>query len=137
GLDAQIVESLRWRLTKSRDIREPNFAEIFLTGTGGGNVYDYFLEEQNNSLTVLATANPALGAETGDTITTGIVWQPTFAQGLQLSVDWYEIDLSGAVAPYGASRIVEDCFFTGAASACDLIQRSATTDGSLGRISRI
>lgn len=138
GLDAQIVESLRWRITKSRDIREPNFAEIFLTGTGGGTVTDPFRgNETNNALTVLATSNPALGAEEGDTITTGFVWQPTFAQGLQLSLDWYQIDLSGAVAPYGAQRIVDDCFATGAPSACNLIQRIPTTDGSIGPISRI
>lgn len=138
GLDAQIIESLRWRITKSRDIREPNFAEIFLTGTGGGLVTDPFRNnETNNALTVLATSNPALGAETGDTITTGFVWQPLFAQGLQLSVDWYEIDLSGAVAPYGAQRIVDDCFATGAPSACNLIQRIPTNDGSIGPISRI
>jgi outer membrane receptor protein involved in Fe transport len=141
GLDAQIVQSLRLRATKSSDIREPNFAEIFLTGTGGGSVIDLFRNnEQNNALTVLATSNPALGAETGDTFTAGFVWQPTFAEwidGLQLSLDWYDIELTDAVAPYGAQRIVDDCFATGAASACNLIQRIATTDGSVGAISRI
>jgi outer membrane receptor protein involved in Fe transport len=141
GFDAQIVDSLRWRVTKSSDIREPNFAEIFLTGTGGGSVIDRFRgNEQNNALTVLATSNPTLGAESGDTLTTGFVWQPQFAdwiEGLQLSLDWYDINLSGAVAAYGAQRIVDDCFATGAASACDLIQRIATTDGSIGPISRI
>ena len=141
GLDAQLIDSLRWRMTKSNDIREPNFAEIFLTGTGGGMVIDRFRNnEQNNALTVLATSNPALGAETGDTFTTGFVWQPQFAEwidGLQLSLDWYDIKLDGAVAPYGAQRIVDDCFATGAATACNLIQRIATTDGSIGAISRI
>ncbi len=139
----QVIESLRWRATKSSDIREPNFAEVFLTGTGGGSVQDRFRNsEQNNALTVLATSNPALGAEIGDTITTGFVWQPAFApwiEGLQLSLDWYEINLAGAVAPYGAQRIVDDCFATGAASACALIQRLPPTgDGNaVGPISRI
>jgi outer membrane receptor protein involved in Fe transport len=141
GLDWQIVESFRWRLTRSSDIREPNFAEIFLTGTGGGSVIDRMRNsEQNNALTVLATSNPALGAETGDTLTTGFVWQPQFADwidGLQLSVDAYDIKLDGAVAPYGAQRIIDDCFATGAPSACNLIQRIPTTDGSVGQISRI
>jgi outer membrane receptor protein involved in Fe transport len=139
GVDWQIVESLRWRVTKSSDIREPNFAEIFLTGTGGGSVVDHFLGVTNNSLTVLATSNPALGVEKADTITTGFVWQPQFADwidGLQLSVDAYDIDLANAIVPYGAQRIVDDCFNTGAASACNLIQRSASTTG-LGSISRI
>lgn len=132
GLDMQVIESLRWRVTKSQDIREPNFAEIFLTGTGGGSVEDPFRgNETAGGITVLSTSNPALGAEIGETITTGIVWQPTFADwadGLQVAVDWYEIDLSGAVAPYGAQRIVDDCFATGVASACSLIQRVPDVD---------
>jgi iron complex outermembrane receptor protein len=141
GLDAQINDSLRWRVTKSSDIREPNFAEIFLTGTGGGSVIDRFRSnEQNNALTVLATSNPLLSAETADTLTTGFVWQPQFAEwisGLQLSVDAYDINLAGAVAPYGPQRIVEDCFATGAASACNLIQRIPLPGGGIGPISRI
>jgi iron complex outermembrane receptor protein len=142
GFDADLMSTLRWRATKSQDIREPNFAEIFLTGTGGGSVTDPFRNnETNNSLTVLATSNPALGAETGDTITTGFVWQPDFANwidGLQLSLDWYDIDLSNAVTPYGAQRIVDDCFATGLASVCDLIQRSTPVPpATVGQISRI
>jgi hypothetical protein len=143
GFDAQLLDSLRWRFTKSSDIREPNFAEIFLTGTGGGAVQDRFRNsEQNNALTVLATSNPALGAEIGRTVTTGVVWQPTFASwidGLSVSLDWYEINLEGAIALYGAQRIVDDCFDTGAASACNLIQRLPSQDGGVtpGPISRI
>jgi outer membrane receptor protein involved in Fe transport len=142
GFDADLMSTLRWRATKSHDIREPNFAEVFLTGTGGGSVIDRFRNnEQNNALTVLAMSNPALGAETGDTITTGFVWQPDFANwidGLQVSVDWYDIDLSNAVTPYGAQRIVDDCFASGLASVCDLIQRLPPGAGqTYGPISRI
>jgi outer membrane receptor protein involved in Fe transport len=142
GLDAQLIDSLRWRATKSSDIREPNFAEIFLTGTGGGAVDDPFRNnERNTALTVLSTANPTLGAEVGDTITTGFVWQPAFAdwiEGLSVSLDWYEINLEGAIALYGAQRIVDDCFNAGDPTVCALIQRLPTNpDGSVGQISRI
>jgi iron complex outermembrane receptor protein len=141
GLDAQLLESLRWRVTKSSDIREPNFAETFLTGTGGGAVTDPFRNNENsNGLTVLATSNSALGAEIADTITTGFVWQPTFAEwidGLSVSLDWYEINLKDAITPYGPQRIVDDCFATRAASACSLLKRLPTADGSLGPLSRI
>ena len=142
GFDADLMSTLRWRATKSQDIREPNFAEIFLTGTGGGSVIDRFRNnEQNNALTVLAMSNPALGAETGDTITTGFVWQPDFANwidGLQVSLDWYDINLKNAVTPYGAQRIVDDCFASGLASVCDLIQRLPPGAGqTYGPISRI
>jgi hypothetical protein len=141
GFDADLMPTLRWRATKSQDIREPNFAEVFLTGTGGGLVNDPFLGGvANASLTVLAMSNPALGAETGETLTTGIVWQPDFANwidGLQVSVDWYDINLKNAIVPYGAQRIVDDCY-AGAASACVLIQRSPPTPpATIGPISRI
>ena len=141
GLDAQVLPSLRWRATKSSDIREPNFAEIYLSGTGGGNVNDPFRGgENNNSLTVLANANPSLYAEIGETITTGFVWQPTFADwidGFSMSLDWYEINLAGAITTYGAQRIVDDCSAR-LASACALIVRGAPNNNfALGPITRI
>jgi hypothetical protein len=142
GLVSQLSETLLWRFTKSSDIREANFAEIFLTGTGGGAVQDRFRNsEQNNALTVLATGNPELGAEIGRTVTTGLVWQPTFAEwidGLAISLDWYEINLNGAITLYGAQRIVDDCFATNDPGTCALIQRLPTNpDGTIGAISRI
>jgi hypothetical protein len=146
GFDADLMPTLRWRATKSQDIREPNFAEVFLTGTGGGVVTDKFRGDQTNtSLTVLAMSNQELGPESGNTITTGFVWQPDFANwidGLQVSLDWYDIDLTNAIVPYGAQRIADDCFATGGVGAvCDLVQRSPVAPGDsfapYGIISRI
>ena len=74
-------------------------------------------------------SNPALGAETGDTITTGFVWQPDFANwidGLQVSVDWYDIDLRNAVTPYGAQRIVDDCY----AGCCERVRPDPAQPGT-------
>ena len=135
GLDAQLLESLRWRATKSRDIREPSFAEIFLVSTGGGAVIDPFRgNENNNGLTAPATPNFGLTPEVADTITTGLVWQPSFAEwidGLQVSLDWYEINLTNAITLYGIQRIVDDCFATRAASVCNLIVRNPSTNGGV------
>jgi outer membrane receptor protein involved in Fe transport len=135
GLDAQIVDSLRWRATKSSDIREPNFAEIFLTGTGGGALNDPFRGgEANGGLTAPARPNLNLRPEIGDTVTTGFVWQPTFTdwiEGLSISLDWYEINLKDAITNYGIQRIVDDCYATGDASVCGLIIRQPSTDGGV------
>ncbi|MFN0002829.1 MAG: TonB-dependent receptor domain-containing protein [Pseudohongiellaceae bacterium] len=131
GFDAQIVEDLRWRFTKSRDIREPNFAELYLTTTGSGTVIDPVFGTTNSSLTSLGAPNTTLAPEFGNTITSGFVYQPSFAtwaNGIQLSLDWYEIDLLGAVNLYGNQRIVDDCFQTKAASACNLISRDLATN---------
>jgi hypothetical protein len=141
GLDGQLFSTLRWRATKSSDIREPNFAEIFLTGTGGGAVNDPFRGGENNSgLTAPSRPNNTLKPEIASTITSGFVWQPNFVDwisGLSLSVDWYEINLKDAITTYGIQRIVDDCHDTGAASACDLIVRLPPTDSRPGLISLI
>jgi iron complex outermembrane recepter protein len=127
GLDLEIFSDLRWRFTKSHDVREPNFAERYLSGTGGGSVTDpEFANATNNSLSAYANPNPGLAVEEADTITTGLIYKPTFAtwiEGTQIALDWYEINLEGAIATYGAQRLVSDCFNTKDAEICKLVER--------------
>jgi outer membrane receptor protein involved in Fe transport len=127
GLDAELFSDLRWRFTKSHDVREPNFAERYLTGTGGGSVTDpEFGNATNNSLSAYSNPNPGLTVEEADTITTGLVYQPSFApwvDGIQVALDWYEINLEGAIATYGAQRLVTDCFNTKDPEICKLVER--------------
>lgn len=132
GVDVQIIEDLRWRFTKSRDVREPNLSERYFTGAGGGTINDpAFGGAVNNSLTILPSPNPALQTEQGDTITTGLVYTPSFAEwidGVQLAVDWFEIDLDKSIGLYGGQAIVNDCFFQQAAFACSLVRRDPVTN---------
>jgi iron complex outermembrane receptor protein len=132
GLDVQLFEDLRWRFTKSRDVREPNLSERYFTGAGGGVINDpAFGGATNNSLTILPSPNPGLQTEQGDTITTGLVYQPSFAEwidGLQVAVDWYEIDLGQSIGLYGGQAIVNDCFLTNDPFACSLVKRDPVTN---------
>lgn len=132
GLDVQVFEDLRWRFTKSRDVREPNLSERYFTGAGGGTINDpAFGGAVNNSLTILPSPNPGLQTEQGDTITTGFVYQPSFAEwadGIQLAIDWFEIDLDKSIGLYGGQAIVNDCYNTGNAFACSLVRRDPVTN---------
>jgi iron complex outermembrane receptor protein len=132
GLDVQVFEDLRWRFTKSRDVREPNLSERYFTGAGGGTINDpAFGGAVNNSLTILPSPNPGLQTEIGDTITTGLVYQPSFADwvdGVQLAVDWFEIDLAKSIGLYGGQAIVNDCFFTQNTFACSLVRRDPVSN---------
>jgi iron complex outermembrane recepter protein len=127
GLDVQLIDDLRWRFTKSRDVREPNLSERYFTGAGGGAINDpRFDGARNDSLTVLPSPNPGLQTELGNTITTGLVYQPSFAEwvdGLQLAVDWFEIDLDKSIGLYGPQPIVDDCEKKKDAFACSLVRR--------------
>ena len=47
--------------------------------------------------------NPNLAAEKSETLTFGTVITPEFVPGLALSVDWFSINVNGAIAPLGGS----------------------------------
>src|SRR5690606_3702797 len=80
--------------------------------------------------------NPNLNPEQAETLTFGVVLQPTFAawlEGLQLSVDWYEVKIHGAVDTLGIQRIVDECELNGVQELCQQILRNPQT-GEIGRI---
>jgi outer membrane receptor protein involved in Fe transport len=127
GGELQLLEGLRFRATKSRDVREPTFGEQFESGGGGANITDPLLNKNSYTITALSGGNPNLRPETGDTLTAGMVWRPTFADwidGFQASVDWYEIDMQDRVGSLGAQRIIDDCA-AGDQSLCALVFRNA------------
>lgn len=74
--------------------------------------------------------NPNLTPETSDTFTIGAVFTPSFLQGFNASVDYFDITIDDAiVAGIGAPNILNNCLESGEAVFCDLIQRDGA--GSL------
>jgi iron complex outermembrane receptor protein len=108
GLDFQLTEDIRFRATKSRDVREPTFTELFNNRGGGGANID-----TGSGPLVFITAssdgNPNLRPEIGDTVVAGFVLTPRFVEGLQFSADWYEVKIKDAVGSLGAQRIYDEC----------------------------
>jgi outer membrane receptor protein involved in Fe transport len=134
GAEFQVMEDLRLRVTKSRDVREPTFGEQFESTGGGANITDP-VTGTSYTITQLAGGNPNLKPEEADTMTAGVVWAPTFADwidGFQISADWYEIDVKGRVGSLGGQRILDECA-AGAADRCALVTRSAVT----GQVERV
>ena len=73
----------------------------------------------------LSGSNPNLGPEESISKTAGIVWSPGFAEGLTLSLDWYNYKLSNYIISDSVERILRDCYVLGDASRCDGIVRAA------------
>lgn len=76
--------------------------------------------------------NPDLSPETSNTITIGTVLTPRFVPELSLAVDWYRIDVTGAIGPLsgGIAGVLSSCYYTiqNAGSAyCQAIQRDPNT----------
>jgi len=112
GFEFQLMEGLRFRATQSRDVREANFRERFDAQGGGGSVNDPFHGGRRYTITTVAAGNPNLNVEEADTSVFGFVYEPQFEmlQGLSVSVDWYEVDISDAIGQIGQQDVVDRCF---------------------------
>lgn len=116
----EIGGGVRLRGSRSRDIRDAGFRELFQRNvpTEEGSTLG-IVDNPNipgspgvgdDPTPILNGGSFALEPEKADTITAGIVFQPEFVPGLRLSADWYQIELNDAVTILGGQRIVDFCF---------------------------
>lgn len=129
GLDWQVNDMLRVRTTVSRDVRAATLAER-LDRTGGiANIEDRAFGPGARFDTSLASGgNPNLKPEEADTRTVGLVVQPRGVPNLQASIDWYEIDISGAVGQLGIQALVDECFDFPGSNTCNLVHRDPVSN---------
>ena len=87
-----------------------------------------------NQYNGLIGGNPNLQPEIADTYTAGVVFQPRFLPGFSASVDYFNIEVTGAIQGIGADVILQNCNRTKADPFfCGLIHRDGS--GSLWRTS--
>jgi outer membrane receptor protein involved in Fe transport len=116
------IELVRFRVTRSRDIRAPNFFELYAPLSTS---FQFLTDPQNSGsflTSVFLGGNPALKPEVADTFTGGIVLSPT--SRLRLSADYFDIKLKGAISTLGGQVIVNRCD-QGATEFCSLIARDS------------
>ena len=114
----------RIRFTRSRDIRQANFNELYSTSLSafGGTVNPW--TNQTDFATSISGGNVSVRPELGDTYTIGGVFRPQWdwLQGFRVSVDYYNIALTGAIGSLSNTQLVTDCFNNGAtAESCQRI----------------
>jgi outer membrane receptor protein involved in Fe transport len=150
--DWTIVDGLRLRGGYNRAVRAPNVVELFspqnvvLDGTTDPCAVDKSAATVARcvSLFGLTTAqvlalepdpanqyngqtggNPNLKPETADTYTAGIVWSPSFAPGLNFTVDYFDIKVKDYISNIGADTIITACVNGTKPDFCSLIHRDA------------
>lgn len=136
GFEVAVMEGLRFRATKSRDVREANFRERFDAQGGGGNISDPFKNDDVYTITTVASGNPNVNVEKADTTVFGFVYEPQFEmlQGLSLSIDWYEVDIADAISQIAHQDVVDRCF-DGDTNQCANIEFDPVT-GDITRVFR-
>lgn len=125
GVTWEPVDGVRFRGTRSRDIRAPTLFELF---AGQQGVVTNLADPRTGvtgSVLRITGGNRDLKPETANTWTGGVVLQPRFTPGVTLSVDYYSISIKDAIATaFTLRQIVQLCEESGGTdSLCSLIQR--------------
>ena len=122
------IRDLLFRGTLSADIRAPTLYDLDAGPQFGiGQVTDPVTNTTAN-LETISSGNSKLQPEKGRTLTFGVVLTPRFLEGFQASVDWYRLDISGAIGSISAQQILLDCYNSrGTSPDCDFISRPTPT----------
>jgi outer membrane receptor protein involved in Fe transport len=110
------VDELRFRATRSRDIRAPNLFELFAGRTAGpaNTAFQAPFNTTSGNLLVEGGGNASLKPEVANTLTFGAVIEPT--SNLSVSADFYDINLSDAIQSVPFQTIVGQCGSSGFSS---------------------
>ena len=129
------IEDIRLRGTFSEGFRAPNISELFLGqqqsaesytdpcrnyGTSGtdantvANCQADGLAPDFNLATFQATTlqggNPNLQPETSESLTFGLVFTPSFLEELNVSIDYFDIEITDAVGSAPTSEVISACY---------------------------
>jgi iron complex outermembrane receptor protein len=128
------IDAVRFRATRSRDIRAPNIAELFGPLTpGSGIVSDPGPPGTppgggpgNSVVPLTLGSNPNLVPERADTLTLGVVLQPEggFLGRFRASADYFDIQIEDAISTLGQQNIVTRCY-QGDPQSCSLVTRNS------------
>lgn len=160
GIEWTVNDLIRFRSAFNRAVRAPNLNELFTQRTRGfatGNdpcaidqnptqaVKDFcvewgvpaadiddFVKFSSGFDFVVTGGNPDLFEESSDTFTIGTVISPTFLEGLNVTIDYYDISIEDAVSQISANALAAKCAETQDLGNvfCQAIDRSPT-DGQI------
>ena len=113
---------VRFRLSRSRDMRAATYRDLFIhqpslpdqfAGSNPWRPWDpYSTENRQERWGQVQVGNPELIPERSNTLTLGLVLSPgSWAQGMQLSVDYYNIRVrDGIYTPFTSASPIQSCW---------------------------
>lgn len=104
------IEGVRFRATRSRDIRAPTLYELFAGQTITRLGFPDKLTGQTANTQSVSGGNADLRPEVANTLTAGLVLQPDFLPGFNLSIGYFKINIGKAIGvPFTAFQIPDLC----------------------------
>jgi outer membrane receptor protein involved in Fe transport len=124
GATYAATDDVKFRVTRSQDIRAPKLNELYTSQFETFSAVIIPTTGENVTVHDLTGGNPNLKPEVAQTLTTGVVFTPTFVPGLRASVDFYKIDIKDAISTLQPQTIVNLCY-QGDTALCSLLTRNA------------
>ncbi len=123
GATWDVNDELRFRGTRSLDIRAPNLNELFQSGgSNTGQISDPFTNTIVPFISVL-TGNVSLKPEEADTLSFGSVYRPAWLPRLTASIDYFDIQIADAISVLPAATTLARCF-AGETGLCGAVVRN-------------
>ncbi|MEP6634514.1 MAG: TonB-dependent receptor, partial [Luteimonas sp.] len=90
--------------------------------TGCGAIPQY--NQTNPQIRITVGGNPNLGPENSTSKTLGFVYSPSFVPGLDVSLDWWKVEIKKAIVLQSGQAILDGCYRSGVAGNCASIART-------------
>jgi outer membrane receptor protein involved in Fe transport len=150
-------DDIRFRISYNQAVRAPNISELF-AAQSVGNVsgddpcagpapsatlaqcqlsgvtaaeYGHITECPASTCDALGGGNPDLNPETAKTLTYGLVYTPKRIRNLQISADYFNIEVDNYISSVDPELIINECIANSNAFFCKLFHRDHNSGGIL------
>ncbi|MGX9460307.1 TonB-dependent receptor plug domain-containing protein [Shewanella sp. A14] len=129
GLTYEATDDLMLRGVAATGFRAPNISELFGGDTGS---YDYLDDPWGNAqdpqILVRYTSDDNLKAEESDSYTAGLVYSPSYVDGLSLTLDYWRFKVKDAITRLDVQAGLDACFANASAEACEAFNIGSNGD---------
>ncbi|QLE85670.1 TonB-dependent receptor [Shewanella sp. Scap07] len=119
GLTYEATDDLMLRTVAATGFRAPSVSELY---GGNSGSYDYLTDpwgnEQDPQILVNYTSDEDLKPEESESYTAGLVYSPSYVDGLSLTVDYWRFKVKNAITRLDTQAGLDACF-GGDTSACE------------------
>lgn len=113
GLSNLATDPCQGNLINTGDVGRPGTLSNLCAQTGVPlNRIGVLAAPSAGQINNLGGGNPSLGPEVSDTVTIGVVWQPTWARGLTVTGDYYNIEINQAISSPSVTDVLQGCYST-------------------------
>jgi len=132
GLTYTATDDLMVRTVAATGFRAPSVSELY---GGNSGSFDYLEDPWGNSqdpqILVNRTSDPELQPEESESYTAGLVYSPSYLDGMSVTLDYWRFKVSNAIARMDTQAGLDACF-AGDISACETFNIGA--DGNLDNL---